>query len=53
MLLDEPTGWRGLQAMALREQNPERLNQIIDRMNRLLDELFPREQKQAPRLRSE
>lgn len=52
MLPDEPMGWPQLQAMALRERNAERLNQILDRMNRLLDEMFPREQKQVP-LRSE
>jgi hypothetical protein len=35
--VDEPKGWRILQAMAQSENDPERLASIIDRMNRLLD----------------
>lgn len=38
MLLDEPKGWSYLQAMAQSERNPKRLMEIIDQMNRLLDE---------------
>lgn len=34
---DEPDGWSHLQAMAKRERDPQRLIDIIDRMNRLLD----------------
>ena len=37
-LLDEPKGWRKLQAMAQRENDPQKLASIIDQMNRLLDE---------------
>jgi hypothetical protein len=36
-LLDEPKGWRKLQAMAQRESDPQKLASIIDQMNRLLD----------------
>ena len=36
-LLDEPKGWRTLQAMAQRESDPQKLACIIDQMNRLLD----------------
>jgi hypothetical protein len=35
---DEPEGWSQLQAMAQRERNPKRLIEIIDQMNRVLDE---------------
>jgi hypothetical protein len=35
--VDEPEGWRILQAMAQNENDPERLASIIDCMNRLLD----------------
>jgi|HubBroStandDraft_6_1064221.scaffolds.fasta_scaffold196841_2 hypothetical protein len=38
MSTDEPAGWRQLQAMALRETDPKRLVEIIDEMNRLVDE---------------
>jgi hypothetical protein len=38
VLPDEPKGWQSLQAMAQRERNPQRLTEIIDQMNRLLDE---------------
>jgi hypothetical protein len=38
MFTDEPEGWRQLQAMALRETDPMRLVEIIDEMNRLVDE---------------
>ena len=38
MFTDEPEGWRQLQAMALRETDPKRLVEIIDEMNRLVDE---------------
>jgi hypothetical protein len=38
MLPDEPKGWSHLQAMAQRERNPKRLIEIIDQMNRILDE---------------
>ena len=37
-LLDEPKGWRKLQAMAQRENDPQKLASIIDQMNQLLDE---------------
>jgi hypothetical protein len=37
VLLDEPRGWRKLQAMAQRERDPQKLAFIIDQMNRLLD----------------
>lgn len=33
----EPKGWRKLQRMAQRENDPQKLASIIDRMNRLLD----------------
>ena len=36
-LLDEPKGWRKLQAMAQRENDPQKLASIIDQMNQLLD----------------
>jgi len=36
-LLHEPEGWQKLQAMAQQETDPQRLESIIDRMNRLLD----------------
>jgi hypothetical protein len=36
-LPDEPGGWRILQAMAERESDPQRLAEIIEEMNRLLD----------------
>jgi len=36
-LLDEPKGWRILQAMAQRERDPQKLASIIGKMNRLLD----------------
>jgi hypothetical protein len=38
MFTDEPEGWRQLQAMALRETDPKRRVEIIDEMNRLVDE---------------
>jgi hypothetical protein len=38
VLLDEPKGWRKLQAMAQRERDPQNLASIIDQMNRLLDQ---------------
>jgi hypothetical protein len=38
VLPDEPEGWQRLQTMAQRERNPQRLVEIIDQMNRLLDE---------------
>ncbi len=37
-LLNEPKGWRHLQEMAQREQDPQALAAIIDKMNRLLDQ---------------
>lgn len=37
MQLDEPRGWRKLQAMAQREEDPQKLAFILERMNRLLD----------------
>jgi hypothetical protein len=37
-LPNEPKGWRKLQRMAQRENDPQKLASIIDRMNRLLDE---------------
>ena len=36
-LLDEPVGWRQLQATAQQEKDPHRLAFIIDQMNCLLD----------------
>ncbi|MFY9790182.1 MAG: hypothetical protein WAJ99_03315 [Candidatus Sulfotelmatobacter sp.] len=36
--LNEPKGWRHLQEMAQREQDPQVLAAIIDKMNRLLDQ---------------
>jgi hypothetical protein len=36
--LNEPKGWRHLQEMAQREQDPGALAAIIDKMNRLLDQ---------------
>ena len=36
--LNEPKGWRRLQEMAQREQDPQVLAAIIDKMNRLLDQ---------------
>ena len=36
-LPNEPKGWRKLQRMAQRENDPQKLASIIDRMNRLLD----------------
>ena len=36
--MDEPEGWRRLQEMAQREQDPQVLAAIIDKMNRLLDQ---------------
>ena len=36
-LLDEPRGWRTLQAMAQRERDPQKLAFMIEEMNRLLD----------------
>ncbi|MGB8580021.1 MAG: hypothetical protein WCD47_04315 [Candidatus Sulfotelmatobacter sp.] len=36
--LNEPKGWQHLQEMAQREQDPQALAAIIDRMNRLLDQ---------------
>jgi len=36
-LLDEPRGWRTLQAMAQRERDPQKLASMIEEMNRLLD----------------
>ena len=38
MLPNEPEGWSYLQGMAKRESDPNRLVEIIDQMNRLLDE---------------
>jgi hypothetical protein len=38
MVSNEPVGWSYLQGMALRERDPKRLIEIIDQMNRLLDE---------------
>lgn len=35
---DEPEGWSYLQGMAQQERDPKRLMEIIDQMNRLLDE---------------
>jgi hypothetical protein len=35
-LPDEPKGWRKLQAMAQKERDPEKLAEILERMNRLL-----------------
>jgi hypothetical protein len=35
--MDEPEGWRELQEMAQREEDPKVLASIIDKMNRLLD----------------
>jgi hypothetical protein len=43
-LLDEPPGWRHLQAMAQQEKDPHRLAFIIDQMNCLLD----RHEKMSP-----
>jgi hypothetical protein len=42
-LPNEPKGWRTLQRMAQRENDPQKLASIIDRMNRLLDQ----DEKQA------
>ena len=36
--LNEPKGWRHLQEMAQREQDPQALAAIIDKMNCLLDQ---------------
>jgi hypothetical protein len=36
--LDEPRGWRRLQAMAQRATDPQSLAAIIDEMNRILDQ---------------
>jgi len=36
-LPNEPKGWRKLQRMAQRENDPQKLACIIDQMNRLLD----------------
>jgi hypothetical protein len=38
MSTDEPQGWSCLQEMAQSERNPKRLIEIVDQMNRLLDE---------------
>jgi hypothetical protein len=35
--LGEPKGWRRLQTMAQKETDAQRLESIIDQMNRLLD----------------
>jgi hypothetical protein len=42
-LPNEPKGWRKLQRMAQRENDPQKLASIIDQMNRLLD----RDEKKA------
>ena len=36
--INEPEGWRHLQDLAQREQDPRALAAIIDKMNRLLDQ---------------
>ena len=36
--LDEPRGWKRLQAMAQRATDPESLAAIINEMNRILDQ---------------
>jgi hypothetical protein len=38
MLDDEPKGWKCLQERAQREEDPEKLAQIIDEINELLTE---------------
>jgi len=47
MLPDEPAGWSHLQAMAKQERDPKRLMEIIDQMNRLLDECERRARRDA------
>jgi hypothetical protein len=37
-LPNEPKGWKELQEMAQREDDPQKLAGIIEQMNRLLDE---------------
>jgi hypothetical protein len=47
-LPNEPKGWRKLQRMAQRENDPQKLAFIIDRMNRLLDRTEKKATTKAP-----
>jgi hypothetical protein len=47
-LPNEPKGWRKLQRMAQRENDPQKLASIIARMNRLLDQHEKKAATQTP-----
>jgi hypothetical protein len=47
-LPNEPKGWRKLQRMAQRENDPQKLASIIARMNRLLDRHEKKAATQTP-----